>query len=67
MIWGLGNPAAKGAWNEMKSLFHPEFCDFADELLAELNWDDHPCARIIADDSFFQGLTGVESHSVPER
>lgn len=63
MIWGLGNPTGIRAWDEMKSLFHPEFCEFVAELRAELSWDDHPCARIIADDSFFETLGWVESES----
>ncbi len=56
MIWGLGNPAGDTLWDEMKPLFHPEFCTFVDELRAELDWNDHPCAKIIANDAFFENL-----------
>ncbi len=56
MIWGLGLPAATDVWGEFKPLFHPEFCTFVDELRAELDWADHPCARIIANDAFFEDM-----------
>ena len=56
MIWGLGNPSGISAWEEMRVLFHPEFCTFVDELRAELDWDDHPCAKIVASDAFFEEL-----------
>ena len=59
MIWGLGNPAGVLAWDEMKTLFHPEFRSFVDELRNELSWEGHPCTKIVMSDPFFEKLAGV--------